>query len=144
MRDGGWTGDLLAADMENCEQISDAHVRRFESPEVVAKDLGCPHFCNDGSLKQSGTSSHRFLRNHNDLATCGAIRDELPDGEGDYWSMACDFICRHHVSAPQTVDLFLNRSLLPFRCSTESAEESTTNDYWTADGATALAEAWVG
>ena len=43
-------------DFEDCESISDIHIKRFKSPEVVPnKDLGFDHVPrNDGSLKQSG------------------------------------------------------------------------------------------
>ena len=78
--------------------------------------------------------------------------DELPDGEGDFWSTASDYVQCRHVSprkrccVPQEeafpVPLKFVGVLFQTQIDLESAEERTLNNNWSAGGTITLSDDW--
>ena len=158
----------MVADIEDLEEMdaSELHARRLNAKEVLTPMGGDNYFflVEDGTVKTSGGDGRlrpsTFIRDRPDWGEeqevlrgeweelssptplqADSTRDAAK-AKHDFWSIAGDFIYRHHVEprACRKKKHFL------FRWSTSTLPEIHMhhNDYWNADGERELSDSWTG
>ena len=151
---GGWSGDLLIADCDDFENLSESevHVKRFQKESCrfhVPPDLSNSSiFLNSHAAKcPPGENSEEHEKEEEDTLL------HRENGK-DFWSMSGYFMYPYHevhrtelnIPDETTVSILLKYVdvMRQTRTSIESVSKQSLNEYWNDEKEVLLSEEWIG
>ena len=173
---GIWKGDAVVADLEELDTMDASEIyskkTQCKRGDISQKNGKFTIPIADGRIKTPGedqelrTSTlvrHRPIQGESSIDFLGELKGSLPqpqdslpdagDAINDFWSMAGNFMCRHHVDtrvklySPREESFPIPLKYIDVSRTTHTnldiKQESRIDDYWDIDGSGDLSDPWT-